>query len=177
LIFSETKLKGAFVIDLEKLEDERGFFGRLWDKKEFEIRRLDSDLVQCSTSFNKKKGTLRGLHYQKPPHEETKIVRCTRGKIFDVIVDLRRNSKTFKDWIGVELSEENYKMIYIPKGFAHGFQTLTDNTEVFYQISQYFMQEYSSGLRWNDTAFNIEWPFASPTIISEKDSSYSNFEC
>ena len=175
MIFTETKLKGAFIIEPEKLEDERGFFARTWDKKEFEERGLNPKLVQCDISFNKKKGTLRGMHYQIAPYEEAKIVRCTKGSIFDVIIDLRPKSKTFKEWIGVELSSSKHKMIYVPEGFAHGFETLEDNTEVFYQMSEVYVPEYAKGVRWDDPLFKINWLLNTP-IISKKDLSYEFFE-
>ena len=171
--FFETELKGSYIIELEKLEDERGFFTRIWDKKKIQDKGLDSDLVQMSFSFTKKKGTLRGMHFQKKPFEETKLVRCTRGKIFDVIIDLRPESNTYKKWIGVKLKSDDLKMLYIPEGFAHGFQTLEDDTEVFYQMSNWFSPEYAQGIRWNDEEFNIEWPIKNP-IISKKDLSYES---
>ena len=174
MIFNKTNFRGVFIIEIEREEDERGFFARIWDKKEFERHNINSKIIQCSISFNKKKGTLRGMHYQVSPYEETKLVRCTRGKIFDVIIDLRRESSTFKQWFGIELSDENHKMIYVPKGFAHGFQTLKNNTEVFYQISEKYMSRYSRGIRWNDKAFKIKWPLK-PTIISKKDYIYHSF--
>ena len=170
MIFSETKLSGAYIINIEKIEDERGFFARTWDKNEFSKRNLDSEFVQSSISVNKKKGTIRGMHYQDKPCEESKIVRCTKGRIFDVIIDLRTNSKTFKEWFSVELSGDNYKMLYIPKGFAHGFQTLEDNSEVFYEISEYYNSKFAKGVRWDDETFNIKWPLK-VSIISQKDSS------
>lgn len=173
--FIKTELEGCFVIEIEKIDDNRGFFARTWDKEIFEENSLNGNIIQCSTSFNKKKFTLRGMHYQTPPYEEIKIVRCTRGKIFDVIIDLRSDSITFKKWISVELSEDNFKMIYIPEGMAHGFQTLEDNTEVFYQMNQYYSPNHSRGIRWDDPEFSIKWPNASP-IISEKDKEYSNFK-
>ena len=175
MIFSGTKLKGSYIIELEKFEDERGFFARAWDKKKLEEVGLNSRLAQCSISFNKKKGTLRGMHYQITPYEEVKLVRCTRGKIFDVILDLRHKSATFKEWIGIELSAENYKMIYIPEGFAHGFQTLEDDTEVSYQISQAYMPQYAHGVRWNDPTFQITWPLEISTI-SKRDLSFELFK-
>jgi len=175
LIFNETKLKGAYIIQPEQIKDERGFFARTWDKKEFEKYGLNAQLVQCSLSYNKKKGTIRGLHYQTAPYEEAKLVSCTRGKIFDVIIDLRINSKTFKEWISTELNEENYKIMYVPEGCAHGFQTLEDNTEVFYQISQYFSPKNYTGIRWDDPTFKIRWPL-NISIISKKDSSYKSFQ-
>ena len=172
--FFETKLKGAYIIELEKLEDNRGFFARTWDKKIFDKRGLNSDLVQMSFSHSKQKGTLRGMHFQVNPFEETKIVRCLRGRIFDVIIDLREKSETYKEWINVELDDEERKMIYIPEGFAHGFQTLEDNTEVCYQMSNWFSSEHAKGIRWDDKEFNIKWPIQN-VIISEKDKMYEEF--
>jgi dTDP-4-dehydrorhamnose 3,5-epimerase len=174
MIFSKTRISGAYVIELEKNKDMRGFFARTWDTKEFRKFGLNPKIAQCSVSFNKKKGTIRGMHYQVYPYEEDKLVRCTKGKIFDVIIDLRPKSGTFKKWFGVELSDKNYKMLYTPRGVAHGFQTLEDNTEVFYQISEFFMSKYSRGIKWNDEAFRIKWPLK-PTIISKKDRSYDLF--
>jgi len=175
LIFTETGLKGAYIIEPQTLDDERGCFARVWDKQVFEKQGLDSKLVQCNISFNTKKGTLRGMHFQTAPYEEKRLVRCTRGKIFDVIIDLRPKSYSFKKWEGVELSAENYKMLYIPDGFAHGFQTLEDNTEVFYQISEFYRPEYSRGVRWDDKAFQIKWPLK-PSVISEKDQKFKLLE-
>ena len=175
MIFTETKLKGAYIIELEKLEDERGFFARTWDQKLFEKYGLNSNFVQSSISFNKKKGTFRGMHYQDKPYEECKLVRCTRGKIFDVIIDLRPESKTFKDWFGIELSEDNHMMLYIPEGLAHGFETLENDTEVFYQISVNYMENFAKRIRWNDQGFNIKWPIV-PQIISDSDRSAPNFD-
>ena len=169
--FVETSLKGSYIIELEKLEDERGFFTRMWDEEIFQNKKLNSRLVQISLSSNKKKGTLRGMHFQEKPFEETKIVRCVKGKIFDVIIDLRSNSKTYKKWISIELNSNDLKMIYIPEGFAHGFQTLEDNTEVMYQMSNWFSPEHAKGIRWNDQEFNIKWPINEP-IISKKDQSH-----
>ncbi len=175
MIFSETTLKDAYVIEPEKLQDERGFFARTWCQREFAGQGLNPGLVQCNISFNKRKGTLRGMHFQIFPHEETKLVRCTSGAVFDVIVDLRPESRTFKQWFAIELSSDNHKMIFIPEGFAHGFQTLTDNTELFYQMSEFFSPEYARGVRWNDPEFNINWP-EKISIISEKDKSLGFFE-
>ena len=174
MIFTETKLKGLFIIDLEKFEDDRGFFARSWDQHEFRQHALNPKLVQCNVSFNRKKGTLRGMHYQSKPYEEDKLVRCTKGKIYDVIIDLRPTSKTYLQWLGIELSENNHKSLFIPEGFAHGFQTLDDNTEIFYQMSQYYNPKYSKGIMWNDKYFNIKWPIENP-IISEKDLGYASF--
>jgi dTDP-4-dehydrorhamnose 3,5-epimerase len=169
--FFETELKCSYIIELEKLEDERGFFSRSWDRNEFKEQGLNHNLVQCNISFSKKRGTLRGMHFQKKPFEETKLVRCTRGKIFDVIIDLRAESNTYKKWIGMELKSDDFKMLYIPEGFAHGFQTLEDNTEVFYQVSNWFSPEHERGIRWDDKELDIKWPIDNP-IISKKDLSY-----
>jgi len=174
MIFKETKLKGAFIIEPERLEDERGFFARTWCQREFEAHGLNPRLVQCNISFNKKKGTLRGMHYQIAPYEETKLVRCTMGAIFDVIIALRPDSPTFKQWVAVELTAENRRMLSIPEGFAHGFQTLEDNTEVFYQMSEFYHPECARGVRWNDPAFGTEWPLSDP-ILSDKDRSFKDF--
>ena len=175
MIFTETILKNAYVIELEKREDHRGFFARTWDKKEFEEHNLNSNLVQCNVSFSKKCGTLRGMHYQKKPFEESKVIRCVKGKIFDVIIDLRSSSSTFKKWFGVELTEENYKMLYVPEGFAHGFQTLEDNSEIIYQVSEFYTPNSELGIHWNDPAFNITWPIEEK-IITEKDNSWKVFD-
>ena len=173
--FFETELKGSYIIELERPEmDERGFFTRIWDKKIFQDKGLNSDLVQISFSFNKTRGTIRGMHFQKKPFAEVKLVRCTRGKIFDVIIDLRPESNTYKKWIGVELKSDDFKMLYIPKGFAHGFQTLEDDTEVFYQMSNWFSPEHVRGIRWNDKEFDIKWPIKC-SIISKKDTTYEDF--
>lgn len=174
MIFLETKLKDAYIIESERLNDERGFFARTWCQREFIKRGINSKLVQCNISFNKKKGTLRGMHYQICPHEEAKLVRCTMGAIYDVIIDLRQDSKTFKQWISVNLTEENRTMLYIPEGFAHGFLTLTDNTEVFYQMAEFFAPEYAKGVRWNDPAFAINWP-EKVVVISKRDEQYEDF--
>jgi dTDP-4-dehydrorhamnose 3,5-epimerase len=175
MIFTETKLKGAYVIELDRIEDNRGFFGRSYCQKEFREHGLNPNLVQCNISFNYKKGTLRGMHYQTKPYEEAKLVRCTMGAIYDVIIDLRPESPTFKQWVAVELTAENRKMLYIPEGMAHGFQTLVDSTEVFYQMSEFYHSESASGVRWDDPIFGIIWPETSSIIISQKDQSYPNF--
>lgn len=164
MIFTETKLSGAYVIDIEAIEDERGFFARSWCKNEFEKLGLNPKLVQCNISFNKKKGTIRGMHFQGSPYEEAKLVRCTRGSIYDVIIDLRSDSPTYLQWFSIELTSDNRKMLYIPEGFAHGFQTLEDNTEVFYQMSEYYHPENAKGIRWNDPTIDITWPLENPTI-------------
>lgn len=174
MIFIEIKLKGAFIIEPERLEDERGFFARSWCRREFESHGLNPNLVQCNTSFNKKRATLRGMHYQAAPYEEAKLVRCTMGAIYDVIIDLRSDSPTYGQWFGTELTAENRKMIYVPESFAHGSLTLQDNTEVFYQMSEFYVAECSGGIRWNDPAFGIIWPVA-VAVISEKDRQYPDF--
>jgi dTDP-4-dehydrorhamnose 3,5-epimerase len=175
LIFSETKLRGAFIIQAERLEDGRGFFARTWCKEEFRAHGLNPRLAQCSISFNRKKGTLRGMHYQAVPDEEAKLVRCTMGAVYDVIIDLRRESGTYKQWFAIELSSENRTMLYIPEGFAHGFQTLEDTTEVSYQMSEFYAPGSSLGVRWSDPAFGIEWPSGERTI-SPKDQQYLDFK-
>lgn len=175
MIFIETKLKGVFVIELEKLEDTRGFFARTWDRTQFKNNNLNFKLVQCSISFSRKKGTIRGMHYQIHPYEETKIIRCTRGKIYDVVVDLRPKSETFKKWFSIRLDYKNHRMIYVPKGCAHGFQTLENNTEVFYQMSQVHNPSSERGLRWDDPTFNIKWPLKNK-IISEKDKKWKIYD-
>lgn len=175
MVLRDTKLKGAFIIEAERTGDERGFFARAWCKKEFEAHGLDSRLVQSNISFNKKRGTLRGMHYQVAPHEETKLVRCTTGAIFDVIIDLRPESVTYKQWIGVELRATNHKMLYVPKGFAHGFQTLEDNTEVFYHVSEFYSARSERGVRWNDQTFGIKWPETESRVISEKDKNWPDY--
>jgi dTDP-4-dehydrorhamnose 3,5-epimerase len=172
MIFTETKLKGAFVIDIEPREDERGFFARSWCEDEFKEHGLNPRLAQCNISFNKKRGTLRGMHYQIEPFPEAKVVRCTMGAIYDVILDLRPESPTFKQWFAVELTAENRRALYVPEGFAHGFQTLVDNTEVFYQMSEFHHPECARGVRWDDLAFGIEWPVAI-SRISKADEKYS----
>lgn len=172
--FIETELNGAYIICLDLLEDERGFFSRTFCRTEFAKLGLNPHLEQCNLSYNEKKGTLRGMHFQSAPNQEAKLVRCTHGAIYDVIIDLRVDSPSYKKWISVELSHENGKMLYVPEGFAHGFQTLEDNTEVFYQMSHRFVPESSKGLRWNDPEFAIEWP-SGDRIISFKDQQYANF--
>jgi|SRR5215217_4304745 len=174
MIFTETKLQGAFVIEPERLEDERGFFARTWDREEFEAHGLNPHLAQCSISFNKWKGTLRGMHYQAAPHEEAKLVRCTRGAIYDVILDLRPSSPTYKRWVAVELKAKTHRMLYVPEGFAHGFQTLKDESEVFYQISEFYHPESGRGVRWDDPAFDIRWP-EGRSVISHRDAGYPDY--
>ncbi len=174
MIFTETKLAGAFVIEPERRADERGFFARTFCKQEFEVHGLNPKVLQCNVSFNKRKGTLRGMHYQAAPFAEAKLVRCTSGSIYDVIIDLRPASATFKQYFAVELSAENRRMLYIPENFAHGFQTLQDDTEVFYQMAQGYSAEHARGVRWNDPAFGIEWP-KDERIIIQRDQIYPDF--
>jgi dTDP-4-dehydrorhamnose 3,5-epimerase len=166
--FTETELRGAFVIELEPVSDERGFFARTWCEHEFERHGLRARFVQCSVSFNRKRGTLRGMHYQKSTHEEVKLVRCTRGALYDVVIDLRVDSPTFARHCAVMLTSDNGRMMYVPEGFAHGFQTLEDNTEVFYQISEFYHAEAATGVASDDPAFGIEWPVAD-RVMSERD--------
>jgi dTDP-4-dehydrorhamnose 3,5-epimerase len=171
LKFSTTPLAGAMLVDLARLEDERGFFARSFCQEEFRLHGLDPAVAQCNVSCNRRAGTLRGLHYQSAPHQETKLVRCTRGAIWDVIVDLRDNSPTRLQWFGVELTAQNHRALYVPKGFAHGFQTLVDDTEVLYQMSDSYHADLSRGVRWDDPKFAIGWPLTDP-ILSERDRSY-----
>lgn len=175
MLFTETALKGAYIVDLELREDERGFFARSWCEDEFKEHGLNPRLVQCNVSFNKNRGTLRGMHYQAEPFPEAKLVRCTMGAIYDVIIDLCADSPTFKQWFAVELSAENRRALYIPESFAHGFQTLTENTEVFYQMSEFYHPECARGVRWNDPAFGIEWPVENK-ILSKRDDTFLSWE-
>ncbi|MBD0291002.1 MAG: dTDP-4-dehydrorhamnose 3,5-epimerase [Thermoleophilia bacterium] len=172
MIFTETDLSGAYVVDLERREDERGFFARAWCRNEFVDAGLSPDLVQCNISYNRRRGTVRGMHYQLPPDAEVKLVRCTRGAVYDVIVDLREGSPTYTRWIGVELSGENGRALYVPEGFAHGYQTLADETETFYQVSAFYAPGAERGLRWDDPAIAIRWPLPGDPVISEKDRSW-----
>ena len=174
MIFTEINLAGAFVIEMERRSDERGFFARTFCQQEFEAHGLKTQVVQCNVSFNKRKGTLRGMHYQAAPFTEAKLVRCTSGSIYDVIIDLRPASATFKQHFAVELSAINRRMLYIPEAFAHGFQTLEDDTEVLYQMAQQYSAEHARGVRWNDPAFGIRWP-ESERIIIERDQNYPDF--
>ncbi|NLE26759.1 MAG: dTDP-4-dehydrorhamnose 3,5-epimerase [Clostridiaceae bacterium] len=173
MIFTETRIKGAFIIDIEPIKDERGFFARTWCAKEFAEHGLNPNLVQCNISYNASRGTLRGMHYQIAPYEEAKLVSCISGCIYDVILDLREDSLTFKQWQAFELSASNHRMLYIPEGVAHGFQTLQDETTVFYQMSEFYHPECARGVRWDDPAFAINWPIVEK-IISEKDCGYSD---
>jgi len=173
--FTETPLSGAFIIEPERRTDERGFFARVWCQEELADHGLETRLVQCSISYNNRAGTLRGLHYQTDPFPEVKIVRCTRGAIFDVIVDLRRESPTFAQHFSIVLTAANRTLLYIPRHFAHGFQTLEDDTEVMYQMSEFYRPESGRGVRWNDPAFGIEWPHTEDRLINERDASYPDF--
>jgi dTDP-4-dehydrorhamnose 3,5-epimerase len=175
MIFTKTKINGVNIIGPELLTDERGFFARSYCKDEFKSLGLETDIVQCNISFNKKKGTLRGMHYQVPPFEEVKIVSCTRGSIYDVVVDLRRDSQTFCQWVAAELSDKNFNMMYIPRGCAHGFQTLEDNTMVYYQMTGFYHSECARGVRWDDPQFKIVWPDIKKRILSDKDQKYDLF--
>ena len=175
MIFNETKLRGAYIIQIEPFEDERGSFARTFCREEFDARGLNSTIAQCNISQNRKKGTLRGMHYQIAPHAEAKLVTCLAGTIYDVIIDLRSDSTTCCRWISVELSARHPRsFLYIPEGFAHGFQTLEDDTEVFYQMSQAYVPEAARGARLNDPEFAIRWPDG-PRTISVRDQSYPDF--
>jgi len=169
MVFSETTVKGAYVIDIEKRRDDRGFFARAWCKKEFEERGLNSAPVQMNIAYSRNAGTVRGLHYQMPPYGESKLIRCIRGAIYDVIVDLRQDAPSYMRWTGVVLTEDEYKMVYVPEGCAHGYQTLAEDSVVLYQVSQYYKPESERGIRYDDPAFNIKWPIAENLVVSEKD--------
>ncbi len=173
--FKSTQLSGVFIVEPQRCEDDRGFFARAWCVREFAERSLNARLVQCNISFNKRAGTLRGLHLQVAPHAEAKLVRCTQGALYDVVVDLRPDSLTFRQWLAVELTGQNHRMLYIPEGLAHGYQTLTDDTEVFYQMSDFYCEECARGVRWNDPAFGIVWPPVAEPLLSDKDRSYPDF--
>ncbi|MBW4632558.1 MAG: dTDP-4-dehydrorhamnose 3,5-epimerase [Iphinoe sp. HA4291-MV1] len=171
MIFTETELQGAYIIDLEQKQDHRGFFARTFCAKEFEAHGLQPVVAQCNLSFNHKKGTLRGMHYQTSPAAETKLIRCTQGGIYDVIIDMRPESPTYLQHIGVELTAENHRALYVPEMFAHGYQALTDNAEVVYQVGEFYTPGYERGLRYDDSFFNIQWP-VEVTEISEKDQNW-----
>ncbi|MCY2951179.1 MAG: dTDP-4-dehydrorhamnose 3,5-epimerase [Planctomycetota bacterium] len=175
MIFIETPLKGAYVIDLEKRGDDRGFFARAFCENEFAARNLSTRMVQVNNSLSAPKGTLRGMHYQLAPKAETKVVRCIRGSLLDVILDIRQSSPTFGQSFAAELSSENRRMMYCPKGFAHGFITLTDNAEAFYFVDEFYSPAHERGIRYNDPKFNIPWPFP-PTVISDKDNNQRDFD-
>ncbi len=172
--FQKTRLEGAWIVDLNRLEDERGFFARSFCQREFTEHGMNPHIAQCNVSYNQKKGTLRGMHLQISPSREAKVVQCTQGAIYDVMIDMRPDSPTFCESLGVVLSAENYRMLYIPEGFAHGFLTLEDHSNVFYLMSEFYAPDYARGFRWNDPAFNIAWP-DTPAVISERDAGYPDF--
>lgn len=174
--FTETKLRGAFVIEPEIFKDERGFFARSYSEKEFQDHGINLRMAESHISFNKTRYTIRGLHFQEAPHAQAKLVRCTQGAIFDVIVDLRPGSPTFKQWFGEELTAENHLMLYVPAGFAHGYQTLEDNSEMFYQVSEFYVPQACAGVRWNDPAFAIQWRAMDGVTLNERDQSYPDFK-
>jgi dTDP-4-dehydrorhamnose 3,5-epimerase len=173
--FTELPLKGAFLVEINKIFDERGFFGRAWCRNEFAEHGLRSDIKQINTSLSLKKGTVRGIHYQVDPYQESKFIRCTRGRIYDVIVDLRPGSLTFMQWCGNELTEDNHQMVYVPENFGHAFISLEDNSEVYYLVSEFYTPGAERGIRWNDPAINIRWPIP-VEMVSEKDSSHPDFD-
>lgn len=175
MVFVETKLKGVYIIEPERIEDARGFFASTFDQRDFEARGLNPRVARCNSSFSKKKGTLRGMHYQVAPYAEAKLVRCTAGAIYDVAVDLRPDSPTFKRWVAVELTHDNRRALYIPEGCAHGFQTLVDDVDVYYQVSEFYRPEAGRGVRWNDPAFGVQWPFPENPILSDRDRSYPDY--
>ena len=173
--FTETGLDGAFVIETEPHLDERGFFARAWCRREFEEAGIRINFVQANIAFSQNKGTLRGMHFQKAPNVEAKFLRCIRGSIFDVIIDLRPNSSTFKKWFGIELTADAHKMVFIPEGFAHGYLTTKDDTEVFYLVSAFYTPDAEGGVRWDDPALGVKWPMTGNLIISEKDKNWPDF--
>jgi dTDP-4-dehydrorhamnose 3,5-epimerase len=174
--FTPLSLNGAYRIDPERREDERGFFATTWCAREFGVHGLSTCAVQCNISFNAKRGTLRGMHYQIAPYEQAKLVRCTAGAIYDVLLDLRPASPTYKQWVAAELTADNRRMVYVPEGFAHGFQALTDGAEVFYQMSQFYDADAGRGVRWNDVAFRIVWPIDPPVVIAARDAACPDFQ-
>lgn len=174
MIFTETPLPGAFIITLEKREDERGFFARAFCQNEFREHGLNPQLAQCNISFSKTAATLRGMHFQAAPHREAKLIHCIRGSIYDIIIDLRPGSVTYGRHVSAVLTAAEHNMIYVPEGFAHGFITLVEETEVFYQMSEFHAPEAARGFRWNDPAFTLEWP-RTPAVISERDAAYPDF--
>lgn len=172
--FTKLALEGLYLIELEKNEDERGFFARVWDTKIFEQKVLNSKIVQTNISYTKKKGTIRGIHYQNSPYAEAKYIRCTKGRVFQVAIDLRAKSETYGQWTSVELGGDHFKMVYVAEGFAFGIQSLEDDTELFYHVSQFYSPEHEDGIRWDDATFKIRWPIK-PTVISKKDQSWKDF--
>ena len=175
MFFTPTEIVGAFIIDVRRFDDHRGFFACTWSPDELESRGLVSQVAQVNLSYNRTKGTLRGMHLRYAPHAETKLVRCVRGAILDVIIDLRPDSPSYKHWMSVEITAENRRAFYVPEGIAHGFQTLVDDVEVMYQVSQRYMPSAEAGVRYNDPAFNIRWPLP-PTEVSQKDMQWPDFE-
>jgi len=175
MTFTESALAGAWIIDITPIEDERGFFARTWAPEEFTARGLDPGLAQCNLAYNHRRGTIRGMHFQRAPFSEVKIVRCTRGAICDVILDLRPDSPTFLKWVAEELTADNRRMLYVPPGFAHGYQTLVDEVETYYHVSTPFSPSHADGVRWNDPAFAIAWPLGEPTVISARDRNWPDF--
>lgn len=176
MIFHQTELPGAVVVELEPRDDERGFFARFFCRREFAEQGLELEVAQANLAFNRRRGTLRGLHYQAPPHEDSKLVRCVRGALYDVVVDLRPGSPTFRRWLGVELTAENRRLLYVPAGLAHGYQTLADETEAMYLHSAFHAPEAERGVRWDDPAFGIDWPEADERVISAKDRAWPDFQ-
>ena len=175
MIFVPTALPGAYIVEMERREDDRGFFARTWCRREFAQMGLNSELVQSNVSYSQRRGTLRGMHWQAPPHVEAKLIRCTRGAIWDAIIDLRPGSSTYTNYLGVELTAESGRALYVPEGMAHGFVTLDDDCEVSYQMSEYFEPSAARGVRWNDPAFGIAWPLSDP-ILHPRDAAYPDFE-
>lgn len=175
LKFTETPLVGAFVIEPERFDDERGLFARIYSEAEFATRGIETRFVEANISFNARCHTLRGLHFQRAPHAQAKLVRCTAGRIYDAIIDLRPDSPTFGRWAGVELTAANRRTLFVPEGFAHGYQTLADSTEVFYQVSDFYAPDSADGVRWNDPAFSIKWPVTNGVIVNERDGAYADF--
>lgn len=173
--FQKTELKDAYLLTPDKKSDDRGFFARAWCVDEFQKQGIKDTFVQANIGFNAKKRTLRGFHYQAAPYEEAKLIRCTAGEVYDVIIDVRQSSPTYKQWQGFYLKAGEHTLLYIPKGFAHAYMTLRDNTEVFYMVSQFYTPEAERGIRWNDPAFNVSWPQDGPLILSEKDKNYADF--
>jgi len=173
--FVDTPLNQVWIVEVEPVEDGRGFFARTWCTREFAAHGLNPQLAQCNVSWNRAKGTVRGMHYQRPPHEEAKVVRCTRGAIYDVVIDLRPASPSFCAWFGLELSATGRHLVYVPEGCAHGFQTLEDDCEVLYQMTAEHVPAAADGVRWNDPAFGVRWPLP-VTLISDKDAGYADFD-
>jgi len=174
LKFIPTGLADAWVIELDRMEDQRGYFARSFCSDEFAAQGLRSTFVQCNVSYNARRGTLRGMHFQAPPHEEAKLVRCTRGAVYDVIIDIRLKSNTYMRWAAFDLTADNSRMLYVPEGFAHGFQTQADGSELFYQMAQRYVPDAARGIRWNDPAFGIRWPLPDP-VVSARDAAYADY--